>query len=102
MRNPALKQVTMKKGHYSLSRHSDSEGDTGIMLVSVNNRTGKVFKNGVIKVGKCIRCGSLTGRSFQAQDYWHTTPVTKIISVNKDKTVVVFTTLNSTYTVKSF
>lgn len=46
-------------------------------------------------VGCSLMVGSITARSYSNQDYWLTTPVTKI--VKKTKKYVIFETENSTY-----
>ena len=100
-----MESVTLKPGKYSLSRiqPDDRSGDSGPLLISISfpdcKRSGEM---GEIKVGCCIECGSINARSYAAQDFWITTPVTKIISVNEDLTEVIFETKNSTYKARSF
>ena len=98
-------RVMMHPGKYALRRDRDGAGDSGPLLMShlYNPETKKIehFQNEIV-VGCSIECGSITGRSYSAQDYWLTTPVTEILEVNEDKSVVKFKTGNSIYTVKSF
>jgi hypothetical protein len=46
-------------------------------------------------IGCSILVGSVTARSYSNQDYWLTTPVTKILK--KTKKYIMFETENSTY-----
>jgi hypothetical protein len=46
-------------------------------------------------IGCSLMVGSVTARSYSDQDYWLTTPVTKI--VKKTKKYIIFETENSTY-----
>lgn len=47
------------------------------------------------RIGVAMRVGSRYARSFTAQDYWTTTPVTEILVDEPDR--VVFKTKNSKY-----
>jgi hypothetical protein len=52
------------------------------------------------EVGYCMQVGSHYARSYSAQDWWMTTPVTEIVSrsvLEDGRTEVVFKTKNSTY-----
>lgn len=95
-----MKSVKLDGHRFSLSRVSDGAGDSGPFLVPVDPETSKDGANGVIKVGHCVKCGSIIARSYSEQDWWRTSPVTKIISVNDDKTEVRFKTGNSEYVCK--
>jgi hypothetical protein len=103
-------KVILKRGHYSLRRIRDGAGDSGPMFLAVNNKESLKQKTlvyykipGTIKVGSSVRCGTPFTRSHQEQDYWHTTQVKQILTVNKDRTEVKFKTMNgSTYIAKSF
>ena len=82
------------------------KGDSGPMSIAhqvdlENNKfTGFVKERAEPEVGCCMQVGSHYSRSYEAQDWWMTTPVTEIVSrdVEEDGTVtVVFKTKNSTY-----
>ena len=91
-----------KERRYSLSRTRDGAGDSGMMLRSLDPKTGnQAGEFGDIVVGHVIQCGTQFARTF-GSDWWMTTPVTEIISVNEDKTEVVFKTGNSEYKARSF
>jgi hypothetical protein len=97
-----INQVMLKGNRFTLVRQGDSEGDSGNMLVSIlpSSRDGGTVLNGAITVGYCVRCGSSIARSFQWQDYWQTTPVVEILSVNEQEDEVTFKTKSgSIYTV---
>jgi hypothetical protein len=98
-----MNKKTIKFGEgnrYHLSRISpnDGKGDSGHMLLSVNEK-GKQYTN-EIRVGYCVNVGSFYARSYTWQDYWTTTPITKIVEVKEledDSKVVIFETKNSKY-----
>ena len=46
-------------------------------------------------IGCSLMVGSMTARSYSNQDYWLTTPITKILK--KTKKYIMFETENSTY-----
>ena len=46
-------------------------------------------------IGCSLKVGSVTARTYAAQDYWLTTPVVEILSKSDDE--VLFRTENSTY-----
>lgn len=100
-----LSRVEMAPGKYALKRDSDGVGDSGPSLVSIgwDEKTDKaVYNRNEIVVGCLVECGSITARSYSAQDYWRTSVVTEILSVNEDKSEVKFKTRNSVYTCKAF
>lgn len=92
---------------WHLERERDGAGDSGPMLVQygyTNNElethTPKDLSD--LKVGFCVRVGSLTARSYSSQDYWTTTYITEILedhSMDKDPWVK-FKTGNSIYTLR--
>lgn len=67
----------------TLRRTRDGAGDSGPMfaIFRSNPKTGKYeYKNNTPpQVGWSVQCGSIYARSFSAQDYWMTTPVTEIL-----------------------
>lgn len=94
--------VIMNEGYYICTRDDDGKGDSGPMLISIDPVTNEaVGKNGEIRIGCLVKCGSMLARSYTAQDWWLTSKVIQILKVNKDRTEVKFRTLNSTYTVRS-
>lgn len=98
--------LELKPGRYSLVRESDGAGDSGPRLIPTK-WNGRFWegdgKNGTIEIGKGLECGSITARSYSAQDFWACTEVQEILEVNEDKTEVkVRTRSGSIYTVKSF
>ena len=106
-----MKSVVLKPGRLSLTRKRDGAGDSGPMwrlfdgpkTIESNEYVWvDDAKPGEIRVGCGIRCGSITARSFSAQDWWQCSPVTEILKVNDDKTEVEFKTGNSIYIAKSF
>ena len=100
-----IERVKMAPGKYALRREQDGAGDAGPLLIShlYNAEADKSehFQNEIV-MGCSVECGSISGRSYSAQDFWLTTPVTEILEVNEDQSVVRFKTGNSVYTVKSF
>jgi hypothetical protein len=89
---------------YSLSREGDHAGDSG--LLSKRHWPDKhEDKDPTPVVGASMQVGSFYARTYQAQDYWVTTPITEIVSVVEtgDETTVVFKTRSgSTYTWRHF
>ncbi len=85
---------------YFLRRTRDGAGDSGPMadIGRYNRDTGKnEWERGEKpRVGWCVRVGSPYGRTFVAQDYWTTTPVTEILE-ERDDGYVRFKTGNSEY-----
>lgn len=107
-----MKSIKLKPGKYSLKRERDGAGDSGPSFMSLKEPEGKegyyydelkkVGDFGEIHVGCRIECGSITGRSYSAQDYWLTSHVTEILEVADDNSWVRFKTGNSTYKAESF
>lgn len=98
-----MKKVTLKQGRYSISRERDGRGDAGMMLQSLDPKTGEqVGENGDIIMGCAIQCGSFFAGTYSSQDWWLTTPVTEFIEISEDKSMVKFRTGNSIYIAKSF
>jgi len=92
-----ITEVKLNGKRYSLRRESDGRGDSGMMLNAICPKEFKAVDKGVIKVGYAVQCGSPFARTMDNQDWWCTTPVSKILSVNDDKTEVRFKTGNSIY-----
>lgn len=105
-----LLSVKLKGGVYSLSRIGDRAGDSGRMFRAIGPKGKQVGKDGLIKVGCAVQCGTYFARSYENQDWWMTTPVTKILSVKTISgdlpsikvMIVKFKTKNSTYIAKGF
>ena len=91
---------------YSLVRDKDGAGDSGPMCEILDAESGTAVKNADYPmVGFGIRVGSPYGRTYAAQDYWQTTPITEITeeSVNDEGYwTVKFKTKNSSYIWKEF
>lgn len=69
---------------YSLRRQRDGMGDSGLMSDAYHWPNGEdadpeVIHNSKPFVGATMRVGTPFARSFTAQDWWQTTPVTEII-----------------------
>lgn len=81
--------------------YDDSDrGDCGPMslAISYNSDTNEyeVEHDARPRVGVQMRVGSITARSYEAQDWWQCTDIKEIIEESEHK--VVFRTRNSTYT----
>jgi hypothetical protein len=93
---------------YSLVRQDQDRhaGDSGPMSEILDAESYKPIPGEVYpRVGCGIRVGSPYGRSYSAQDYWQTTPITEITDewVDEDGfSNVRFKTKNSTYIWKEF
>ncbi len=89
---------------YSLRRTRDGAGDSGPMsdAITFDPTTGErtYEHNSRPKVGACMKVGSPYVRSFVAQDWWMTTPITEILEDEED--YVRFKTGNSEYEWKVF
>lgn len=105
-----LLSYKIKGNRFSLRRDRDGAGDAGSMLRAVTMKGKYIGKDGLVKVGCGIHCGSYYARSYANQDWWLTTAVTKIVSV---KTVqgdlpnikiieVKVKTKNSDYTIRGY
>jgi len=85
---------------YVLRRSDGAVGDSGGSSTSIRinpeSNEIEVIHNSKPLVGYVIRVGSVTARSYQAQDWWQTSMITDIIE-DKDS-FVRFKTLNSEYT----
>lgn len=93
---------------YSLTRTKDGAGDSGPMSCAVFcNENGKpeLIENARPFVGAVMIVGTFITRSYAAQDYWQTTPVTEILEEHTDDEGdqwVRFKTQNSEYVWKEF
>jgi hypothetical protein len=97
---------------YSLRRERDGAGDSGQMSVAITLNGGPcgehLYEHGATpKVGALMQVGSLSARSYSAQDYWQTTPITEILEERTDPEDpeflwVRFKTGNSIYEWKRF
>ena len=99
---------------YSLRRTRDGAGDSGPMslaqIPTFDQDTGKIvdveeIHNARPQLGASMRVGSITGRSYSAQDWWQTTLITEILEerTEEDGTEYVrFKTGNSEYEWKGF
>jgi hypothetical protein len=81
-----------------LQRISDGRGDQGARSQAIAWHEDGTFKE-VVSHRPTINCsmlvGSVTARSYSAQDYWLTTPVTEILEDTGE--YVKFKTGNSIY-----
>lgn len=90
---------------YSLRRikPADNAGDSGLLfeLIAIGKDDNIIRLRQPVKPlkGYSVKVGSHYARSYQAQDWWMTTPITKIISekIKDGNLVVIFKTQNSTY-----
>jgi hypothetical protein len=98
---------------YSLYRTRDGAGDSGPMSDAVTpvwDENGKLVDKIIEhtarpKVGAAMVVGSPYARTYSAQDWWMTTPITEILEerISKDGTEYVrFKTGNSEYEWKHF
>lgn len=92
---------------YSLVRERDGAGDSGNMSLAITpNPNGEHLyeHNSGPKVGAVMRVGSPYGRTYSAQDWWQTTPVTEIVEewLEGEVYCIRFKTGNSTYVWKHF
>lgn len=75
----------------------DGEGDSGGMSMTFLSGADVEIKHDARpEVGRQIRVGSISARSYQYQDWWQTSPILEIIDDMPDK--VVFKTRSATYT----
>ena len=86
---------------YSLIRERDGVGDSGLMCEILDAESYKPIPNETYpRVGCGVRVGSHYGRTYSAQDWWQTSPITEILeeSVNDlGYRTVKFKTRNSIY-----
>jgi hypothetical protein len=97
---------------FSLVRERDGAGDSGNMslAITLNAAPGDehLYEHGAEpRVGVIMRVGSLSGRTFGAQDWWQTTVITEILEERTDPEDpnflwVRFKTGNSIYEWKRF
>lgn len=98
---------------YSLRRTRDGAGDSGPMSDAVTpiwDENGKLVDkiiehNAAPKVGAAMVVGSPYARSYSAQDWWQTTPITEILEdiiKNDGSRYIRFKTGNSEYEWTSF
>lgn len=87
----------------SLRRISDGAGDVGASVLAIRNNpdTGELETEQTDRplVGWALRVGSVTARSYSNQDWWMTTPVTKIVEadISDEYCYYKFETGNSVY-----
>jgi hypothetical protein len=82
-----------------LVRDRDGVGDSGPMSLAIwvdDNGKEQVEHGARPRVGVQMRVGSITARSYEAQDWWQTTTITEILEESENQ--VKFKTGNSTYT----
>lgn len=98
-----IKRIEFDGSKFALRRIGDNAGDSGYITAITYLTAGDTkYTDGVLSVGSSCRVGSLSGRMFSAQDYWTTTSVTSIDSVDTQTGVVEFTTRNSRYRLEAF
>jgi hypothetical protein len=88
---------------YSLAKvGSPHIGDSGSMSLSLCITEGKesYISNARPEVGKVIRVGSYSARTYARQDWWQTSTITEILEDSDDR--VRFKTLNSEYVWERF
>lgn len=88
---------------YSLSREKDRAGDAGQMSLGLWRDDKAEFQqehNCRPRVGIAMRVGSLSARTFSAQDWWQTTVITEILEESENR--VRFKTGNSIYIWEKF
>jgi len=87
---------------YSLYRAGDGVGDSGQMCEILDPAEGYNPAPGERrpKIGCGVRVGSIISRSYQAHDWWQTTPITEILIDQPN--YMKFRTRNSIYEWKEF
>lgn len=99
-------RIEFESSRYTLIRDRDGAGDSGPMLNAIwHDDEGNVQSEpNVLEVGKHVQCGSPYARSYSAQDWWLTTPVSEIIKQGEEDDIkfVVFKTGNSLYKLEIF
>jgi len=85
-----------------LRRLSDNKGDSGSRVEAIawnEDGTVKEIVDNRPIVGCSLLVGSVTARSYSAQDYWLTTPITEILeeTVKDNEYYIKFKTGNSIY-----
>lgn len=87
-----------------LRRERDGAGDSGAMIqllrIGADGQLESKIPKGLeeIEPGWAVRVGSISARTFSAQDYWTTTLITEILESTEDS--VRFKTGNSVYTLE--
>jgi len=91
---------------YSLVRQDGTAGDSGPMCQILDAESYQPIPGEVYpKLGCGIRVGSYYARTYSAQDYWQTSPITEITDEwvdNEGYSHVRFKTRNSTYIWREF
>ena len=89
---------------YSLRRiqPEDGAGDSGSYFTQFKLVDGVIEElkdEEFPQVGCAVRVGSYHARTYSAQDYWTTTPITEILERKDDgdEVTIIFKTGNSTY-----
>lgn len=86
---------------YSLIRETDGVGDSGSMCEILDFESYKPIPGETYpRVGCGVRVGSPYARSYSAQDWWQTSPITEILEESVDRDgyrIVRFKTRNSVY-----
>jgi len=91
---------------YSLVREDGTAGDSGPMCQILDEESYQPIPGEVYpRVGCGVRVGSHYARTYSAQDYWQTSPVTEILEEwvdNEGYSHVKFKTRNSVYIWREF
>ncbi len=92
---------------YSLIRESDGAGDSGPMCEILDPDEGyhPIPNETYPRVGCGVRVGSYYARTYTSQDWWQTSPITKILEESIDSCgnrTVRFKTRSSIYVWKEF
>jgi hypothetical protein len=91
---------------YSLFRESDGAGDSGLMCEILDGESWTpIGGEDYPRIGCGVRVGSIFARTYSAQDWWCTTPVTEILEESVDEEgfrSMKFKTRNSVYQWKEF
>lgn len=86
---------------YSLVRLNDGAGDSGPMCQILDEESYSLIEGEKRpRVGCGVRVGSYYARTYSAQDYWQTSPVTEIIEERED--YIKFKTRSSEYEWRTF
>ena len=80
---------------YTLTRKGDGSGDTGTLTRI--SKSGLKY-DGWPEVGEVVQVGANRTTMFGSDTWWRTTPITEIVSRDKDE--IVFRTTNSTYSLR--
>lgn len=91
---------------YSLVRTDGTAGDSGPMCQILDSESYQPIPGETYpRVGCGVRVGSLFGRTYSAQDWWQTSPITEITKEyvsDEGYWTVEFKTKNSSYVWKEF